>query len=47
MNPYAIIKQMKKASIKKDQEIKELKKELKELDKENDWLRSRVKRLLK
>lgn len=46
MNPYAIISNMKKAGLKKDQLIKELKTENKEIKKENAWLRSRLRRLL-
>lgn len=47
MNPYQIIGNMKKASAKKDLLIKELKEENKEIKKENAWLRSRIKVLLK
>ena len=46
MNPYQTIAQMKKASEKKELEIKSLKKEVNELKKENRWLRSRVDKLL-
>lgn len=46
MNPYQTIAQMKKSSVKKQLEIKALKKEIMELKKENRWLKSRVEKLL-
>ena len=46
MNPYQTIAQMKKSSVKKELEIKALKKEIMELKKENRWLKSRVEKLL-
>lgn len=45
-SPYQTIAQMKKARVKKELEIKALKKEIMELKKENRWLKSRVEKLL-
>lgn len=46
MSPYVIINSMKKAGLRKDKEIKELKTINKLLTKKNAWLESRVVNLL-